>query len=257
MGIVQKLKRKFWYTRMLEGCGRLVKSALLVTNLLILIGGIIILFVGVWTLADRSFMARLLGSDLYVSSASILVATGSLVTVVSFMGCIGAFKEIKCLLFTFFGILLMIFAVLLVGGILGYVFRNEVGERMYQEMVMTIPAYGNDTAVTRAWDAVQQHFKCCGVLSQIPNDKPYQIWLQNIYFNDRKQVPESCCVRKDYIPECQASPSEASTYMDNCHTKVRDFVEAHSETLAGVGLAVATLILLAMILSCSMAVMIQ
>lgn len=28
---------------------------------------------------------------------------------------------------------------------------------MYQEMVMTVPSYGNDTAVTRAWDAVQQH----------------------------------------------------------------------------------------------------
>lgn len=33
----------------------------------------------------------------------------------------------------------------------------QVGERMYQEMLMTIPIYGNDTEVTEAWDAVQQH----------------------------------------------------------------------------------------------------
>ena len=37
------------------------------------------------------------------------------------------------------------------------VLLSKVGERMYQEMVMTIPAYGNDSAVTKAWDAVQQH----------------------------------------------------------------------------------------------------
>lgn len=51
-------------------------------------------------IVNRSFMARLLGSDLYVSSAAILVATGGLVICVSFLGCIGAFKEIKCLLLT-------------------------------------------------------------------------------------------------------------------------------------------------------------
>lgn len=45
-------------------------------------------------------MARLLGSDLYVSSAVILVTSGGLVICVSFLGCIGAFKEIKCLLLT-------------------------------------------------------------------------------------------------------------------------------------------------------------
>ncbi|XP_022647986.1 tetraspanin-4-like isoform X2 [Varroa destructor] len=230
MGLVQKLKRKFWYTRMLEGCGRLVKSCLLVSNILTLFGGILVLFVGLWTLADRSFMARLLGSDLYVSSAVILVTSGGLVICVSFLGCIGAFKEIKCLLLTFFVILFMIFIILLVGGILGYVFRNEVGERMYQEMIMTIPAYGNDTDVTEAWDAVQHHFECCGVPGPTPNEKPYKIWLLNIYFNDKKQ---------------------------NCHTRVRDFVEDHARTVAGVGIGAAALLLIGMILSCTMAMMIQ
>lgn len=56
--------------------------------------------VGVWTLADRSFMERLLGSDLYVNSASILIATGIIVTIISFLGFLGAIKEIKCMLLT-------------------------------------------------------------------------------------------------------------------------------------------------------------
>ncbi|XP_022704190.1 tetraspanin-11-like [Varroa jacobsoni] len=159
--------------------------------------------------------------------------------------------------YQFFVILFMIFIILLVGGILGYVFRNEVGERMYQEMIMTIPAYGNDTDVTEAWDAVQHHFECCGVPGPTPNEKPYKIWLLNIYFNDKKQVPESCCIRKEWISDCQANPMESSTYMANCHTRVRDFVEDHARTVAGVGIGAAALLLIGMILSCTMAMMIQ
>ncbi|OQR74251.1 tetraspanin-11-like [Tropilaelaps mercedesae] len=85
---------------MLEGCGRVVKYSLFVANLVIMLGGIVVFSVGVWTLADRSFMERLLGTDLYVSSAAILIATGCIVTFVSFLGCLGAFKEIKCMLLT-------------------------------------------------------------------------------------------------------------------------------------------------------------
>ncbi|GBO42929.1 hypothetical protein AVEN_218178-1 [Araneus ventricosus] len=51
----------------------------------------------------------------------------------------------------------MIFIVMLVGGILGYVFRNEVEKQMDQEMIMSIPLYKNETAVTDAWDAVQEY----------------------------------------------------------------------------------------------------
>ncbi|XP_022693168.1 uncharacterized protein LOC111262833 isoform X2 [Varroa jacobsoni] len=144
-------------TRMLEGCGRVVKYSLFVANLVIMLGGMVVFSVGAWTLADRSFMERLLGTDLYVSSAAILIATGCIVTFVSLLGCLGAFKEIKCMLLTFFVILFMLFIVMMVGGILGYVFRNEVDERMYQEMLMSIPIYKNDSVVTKAWDAVQRH----------------------------------------------------------------------------------------------------
>lgn len=47
-------------------------------------------------------------------------------TIISFLGTLGAYREIRCMLITFFVILFMIFVVMLVGGILGYIFRNEV-----------------------------------------------------------------------------------------------------------------------------------
>uniref|UniRef100_A0A224Z905 Tetraspanin n=1 Tax=Rhipicephalus zambeziensis TaxID=60191 RepID=A0A224Z905_9ACAR len=244
-------------TRMLEGCGKVVKYALFVANFIIMVGGVVVFAVGIWTLADRSFMERLLGTDLYVSSASILIATGVVVTIISFLGCLGAFKEIKCMLLTYFIILFMIFITMLVGGILGYVFRNEVDDRMYQEMVMSIPSYKNDSVVTDAWDAVQQHFQCCGVRLQ-QKTEPYRIWqLKNSHFNANHQVPESCCMKKEWLHACSKNPTDRDTYMDSCHEKVRDFVKGHAVIVGGIGIGIACLLVVGMVLSCAMFLMIR
>ena len=58
------------------------------------------LVVGVWTVVDKSDFEKLLGTDLYVSSAYILIATGIFVSLVAFLGCLGAVKEIRCMLLT-------------------------------------------------------------------------------------------------------------------------------------------------------------
>lgn len=81
---------------------------------------------GVWTLSEKSFLERLVGSNLYVASAGILIATGVIVSIISLVGTIGAYKEARCILISFFVILFLIFITMLVGGILGYMFRSEV-----------------------------------------------------------------------------------------------------------------------------------
>ena len=45
-------------------------------------------------------MEQLLGTNLYMSAAYILIATGVVVILISFLGCLGAVKEIKCMLLT-------------------------------------------------------------------------------------------------------------------------------------------------------------
>ena len=58
------------------------------------------LAIGIWTVLDKSEFEELLGTDLYVSAAYIFVATGVVVTLISLLGCMGAIKEIRCMLFT-------------------------------------------------------------------------------------------------------------------------------------------------------------
>jgi tetraspanin-11 len=142
---------------MVDGLGKGVKYAMFAANGVIFVGGLVVFAVGVWTLADRSFMERLLGSNLYVASASLLIAAGVIVAIISFLGSLGAYKEIRCMILTFFVILFFIFLLMLIGGILGYVFRNQVDERMHREMISTVGLYKNDSAVTDAWDSVQKN----------------------------------------------------------------------------------------------------
>jgi tetraspanin-11 len=49
-------------------------------------------------LADKAFINELLGTNLFMGAVYILIATGALVAILAFFGCIGAVKEIKCML---------------------------------------------------------------------------------------------------------------------------------------------------------------
>lgn len=61
------------------------------------------------------------------------------------------------MLIIFFIILLIIFITMLVGGILGYIFRSEVDQKMHDELVVSVKLYKEDNRVTEAWDAVQKN----------------------------------------------------------------------------------------------------
>jgi hypothetical protein len=64
------------------------------------VGGIVVMAIGIWTCVDHAYMEQLMGTNLYMSAAYILIATGVVVILVSFLGCFGAVKEIKCMLLT-------------------------------------------------------------------------------------------------------------------------------------------------------------
>ncbi|KAF7496046.1 Tetraspanin-11 [Sarcoptes scabiei] len=168
-----------------SGVGKGIKFAMFAANGIIFIGGLVVFAIGVWTLADRSFMERLLGSNLYITSASLLIAAGVIVSFISFLGSLGAYKEIRFMLLVFFVLLFLIFILMLLGGILGYVFRNQVDDRMKREMKITISYYGNDSAITDAWDSVQRNFHCCGI--EIDNHPGYVIYLKNNPFFSTSQ----------------------------------------------------------------------
>ena len=55
---------------------------------------------GISTVLDQGSLETLLGTQLFLSAAYILIATGAVVVFLSFLGCCGAIKEVKCMLLT-------------------------------------------------------------------------------------------------------------------------------------------------------------
>ncbi|XP_052129405.1 tetraspanin-18, partial [Frankliniella occidentalis] len=164
--------------REMGGCGQCIKYSMFLANFVIFLGGAVVLGIGVWTLLDKAFITELTGTDMFLGAVYILIATGGLVTLIAFLGCVGAVKEVKCMLLTYFLIVFIVFVTMLVGGVLGYVFRENVRKHADYKMRSTLVEYRSKSNIKRAWDETQESLHCCGVDG--PGD-----W--------KSQIPSSCC----------------------------------------------------------------
>lgn len=174
---------------------------------------------GVWTVSDRSFMERLLGINLYVAFAVVLIIIGTIVAFISILGSLGAHKEIKCMLKTYFVILLALLAVILTIGSLCFIFRGELDDRLQRELHSSMRSYGNDSHITEAWDSLQINLECCGVSAR--GSRGYDSWRrESARFNTTEGplVPVSCCrSREDDQTKraCQSrQPRKEDTYFE-------------------------------------------
>lgn len=121
--------------------GKCVRFLMFAVNFLIWVSSIVILVLGIWTVVDRPYLERLLGNEMYMTAAYILIATGCIIFFISFLGCFGALKEVKCMLLTYFIIVLLLFIILLIGGILGYVFKDKAKTSITHTMMGTMRDY--------------------------------------------------------------------------------------------------------------------
>lgn len=130
----------------------------------------------------------------------------------------------------------LIFVVMLVGAILGYVFREKVVQTMRQEMYSSLPQYGNRRGITLAWDETQTRLKCCGIES-------YRDWYGSI--------PESCC-QETYGGQrkpCIDAPSPLTLHVNGCRNVTTEFIRQHASIIAGSGITVAVLLIFAQVFS--------
>ena len=93
--------------------------------------GCAVLGVGIFALVDGQALMDLINSanealdkdinlNIFTSAAIILIAVAVFVVIVAFFGCCGAIKESKCMLGTYFTLILVMFIVMIVGAVLGY-----------------------------------------------------------------------------------------------------------------------------------------
>ncbi|XP_041862027.1 tetraspanin-33 [Melanotaenia boesemani] len=132
---------------------------------------------------------------LTVDPALLLIIVGSVMFLITFLGCFGALRNIICLLKTFLAILATIFLLQVAAGVVGHLFTDVVMERTEKLMMKAIIRYREDQDLENAIDFIQKKFQCCGV-------DGYKDWSQNAYFQCSESnpsleacgVPFSCCI---------------------------------------------------------------
>merc|ERR1719290_105055 len=167
----------------MEGCmSNLVKYLLFLTNFLIFVLGLVVFGLGIWVLVDKPSFLNLFDEaqkvsgitddfniSIHTSAAYILLVVSFLVVLISFFGCCGAWKEDKCMLGTYFTLILAMFIVMVIGAVLGY--SGNLEKTIKDPLKQALSEYRDNAtdisdplyAYKNTWNEVQKELKCCGV----------------------------------------------------------------------------------------------
>jgi hypothetical protein len=263
----------------MEGClANIVKYLLFATNFAVFIMGCVVLGIGIFAMVDGAALVDLVnnsGTDvsitIFTSAPIILIVVSVFVIIVTFFGCCGAIKENRCMLGTYFTIILVLFIVMIVGAVVGY---SQSMEEIDKAVTKTMELYkddpnlsgvtDNEKAITEAWDAIQGQdaFDCCGTYMTINETNSYNSWVD---ISDQYpttptggfQVPTSCCVKfgSAKVDQCRKFPFDAEFELTGCITKLEDTFEQNKNVILAVGVSVVVIMFLNMLFAFAMCTM--
>ncbi|KAF3687548.1 Tetraspanin-1 [Channa argus] len=236
-------------------CSGFLKIMMFIFNSGIFLAGAAILGVGVWVKVDsRSLLGLLENVDNAPSGLSqltnvsyLLIAVGAVLLVIGFVGCCGAVRESRCMLLTFFSIVLIIFLIEVAGAVVLLVFQglaDQLLASLENEVRASIQKdYGQSESLTSLWNATMEEFKCCGYRNYTDFDNsPFYIQHgENAY-------PYMCCNATITPGICDASKA-SNSMIDGCFDKLLQLIEDNAVIVAAVALGIAALEIAAMVVS--------
>nr|XP_033774853.1 leukocyte surface antigen CD53 isoform X3 [Geotrypetes seraphini]XP_033774854.1 leukocyte surface antigen CD53 isoform X3 [Geotrypetes seraphini] len=185
---------------MAKKCLRIMKYTLFFFNLLFWMCGCTILGFGIYFMINNHF-TELFPNIPSLSLSNVLIVIGSIVMVVSFLGCMGAIKENKCLLMSFFSLLLFILLTEVALAVLLFVYEEKLDALIEQQLNSSLQEHiGKNASDTSIWGRIQEKLKCCGV-------KKVEDWKQS--------VPKSC----------EETPGHY--FKEGCYSKVKAWFESN------------------------------
>ncbi|XP_007947583.1 leukocyte surface antigen CD53 [Orycteropus afer afer] len=141
---------------------KLLKYILFFFNLFFWLCGCCILGFGIYLLIHNKF-GVLFHNLPFLTLGNVLVIVGSIIVVVAFMGCMGSIKENKCLLMSFFVLLLIILLTEVTLAILLFMYEKKLSDYVSEGLSDSILRYNSDNSTKAAWDSIQSFLQCCGV----------------------------------------------------------------------------------------------
>jgi len=266
---------------MAEGCfPNVIKYTLFLTNFIVFVLGLVTLGFGIWILVDEPSFLQLFNDaqtvlndnnidtsafdlGLYAGAPVILIVVAVIVSLIAFFGCFGALKESRCLLITYFVILLAIFIAAIVGAVLIFQgnFENEIKSPLVESIkyYKETPETDTDTAYKTMWDTVQEELRCCGVNNVTD-------W-QETTFSENFNKPAGCCKytrnqdeanTEAQIEECRKAAYSAGDkyYYKGCFTLFVDEIENQQDKIFGAAIGTTVVMFINMLFAfalCTMA----
>uniref|UniRef100_UPI00398EC5EA tetraspanin-4-like isoform X2 n=1 Tax=Pristiophorus japonicus TaxID=55135 RepID=UPI00398EC5EA len=140
-----------------QNCLQCMKYLLFIFNLIFWLGGCGILGVGVWLVITQGNFVTLSSSFPSLTAANFFIAAGSVIMIVGFLGCLGAVIENRCLLLSFFVVLLIIFLLEMIIGILYLCGQDMINKYAIKELKNGLQFYNTsgNIGLTNGWDIVQ------------------------------------------------------------------------------------------------------
>jgi len=257
----------------------IIKYMLFATNFLVFIMGCVVLGIGIFAIVNGAALMDLvdeantaLDKDLtlnvFTSAAIILIVVSVFVVIVTFFGCCGAIKESKCMLGTYFTIILVMFVILIVGSVIGYQASfDKISDELDDTMTKFLDKSQTEgenvdkgkLAITKAWNSVQEDYTCCG--SNFSST--YNSWDKTVEGNDPdlpyplngNKVPESCCLHVDStkLTDCRQNPLNYS--LTGCFDKFEDLIKDNKKSVLAVGVTIVVIMFFNMLFAFAMCTM--
>ncbi|XP_075469209.1 tetraspanin-18-like [Ascaphus truei] len=174
-----------------------MKYMMFLFNGLIFMGGICLLGIGIWVVADPDgFQSIVISSPLLSTAGYILLIVGLALSLLGFLGCFGAIRENKPLLLLFFVLILLFFTVELVGVILALTYQKMIREEHFLTELQQYYKGDNSTEVlTQSWNTIMIALSCCGIsgVSDFGNRSHFHDMYPSAPW------PDACCQRDDPV----------------------------------------------------------
>ncbi|EZA50586.1 tetraspanin-9 [Ooceraea biroi] len=217
-------------------------------NVLIWLCACGILGAGLWLRLAYSGYATLVPQYSFASADSLLLAAGCVTFVIAFFGCCGAWFQSRCMLITYFSLVILMFLAEFMLGTLAFAFRENLARSMREELLYGIEKHYNITrepgTLSTMWDHIHTEFHCCGV-------RDYTDWFQIEAWPQEDRVPDSCCMQRERY--CGRLDPEGRNkelwYKEGCASAIQMWLVTRLHVVGTVGLVVGFLQLFGLVAS--------
>lgn len=213
-------------------------------NFLFWICGSVILGLAIWLRVGKDGKEIMSSGDSNLNpylALNILIAVGSIIMIMGFLGCCGAVKESRCMLLLFFIGLLLILILQVASGILATVFRSESSRLLNETFHENVRYLRENTNQGKEFQegmiAFQKQFKCCGLVDGAAD------WGNNFL-----KASESCKCENTAGSSCTSYLGQP-VYSETCLTFLKDIVEKHITIVIGIAFGLAVIEVIGLVFS--------